>query len=33
MFNAFVNKKITSDCCEEFGVSCDQNDSIKKLYM
>jgi len=33
MFNAFVNKKITSDCCEEFGVSCDQNDSIKKLYI
>jgi len=33
MFNTFVNKKITLDCCEEFGVSCDQNDSIKKLYI
>jgi len=32
-FNTFVNKTLNSDCCEEFGISCDENDFIKKLYM
>jgi len=32
-FNTFVNKTIDLDCCEEYGISCDQNGYIKKLYM
>jgi Leucine-rich repeat (LRR) protein len=32
-FNTFVNKTLNSDCCEEFGISCDENDFIKKLYI
>jgi Leucine-rich repeat (LRR) protein len=32
-FNTFVNKTIDLDCCEEYGISCDQNGYIKKLYI
>ncbi|KAL6592234.1 RNI-like protein [Neocallimastix sp. 'constans'] len=32
-FSTFVSKPLNLDCCEEFGISCDENDSIKKLYI
>ena len=32
-FNTFVNKSLDMNCCEEYGISCDENGYIKKLYM
>eukprot|EP00833_Pecoramyces_ruminatium_P002898 jgi/Orpsp1_1/1176930/evm.model.c7180000059533.1 len=33
LFNIFAKKPLDSNCCEEFGISCDQEDSIIKLYL
>jgi len=32
-FNTFVDKALDLNCCEEYGISCDQDGYIKKLYI